>query len=397
MKKRRHRQSDHLLFFLIAVVLSLPGCQAQPATSIQGNIRLAPGWKPTIYLIQPRHFQEVAADYLGQVIDSATIATDGSFTFDPSSLPAGKAILQVCVQPNESRYANHLIDDPLAEANYMPIVYIPGEKVGITATSDRFQSTFAIGCASRENGSLLRLRDLRREAYETYLRRASVLEEDSMLIEKEHAYATYLAALMVFADSTSTPEAAVVAIRWVSPTNDFERIPEFLVRQCARWRQPAREVPFLEEICALAKPEKLAVQVGDMIPNFPLPMSGGDTVMLYSLLGSRMTILDIWASWCAPCRKENKTVLLPAWHAYHAQGLQIIGYSIDAQATAWKGAIQKDGTPWPHASHLTGDSTPFMDALRISTIPANYILDPHGYVLAKNVHGEELIRMIRNK
>jgi len=134
--------------------------------------------------------------------------------------------------------------------------------------------------------------------------------------------------------------------------------------------------------------------IGDAMPDYPLPLVSEDTVMLRNMLGSRLTIVDIWASWCAPCRKENRMIMAPLWSAYQEKGLQIIGYSIDGNGAAWKNAIKKDGASWTNASHLTGDATPFLERLRITTIPANYILDAHGNILAKNVFGLELTRLV---
>jgi peroxiredoxin len=142
--------------------------------------------------------------------------------------------------------------------------------------------------------------------------------------------------------------------------------------------------------------EKLPVLTGDQIPDFPLPMLAGDTINLHALLGARLTIVDIWASWCAPCRRENREVLSPLWAQQKAHGLQIIGYSIDSSPASWKAAITKDAATWPHASHLSGDATPFMEVLRITTIPANFILDAQGKVLAKNLHGEALRVFVEN-
>ena len=195
---------------------------------------------------------------------------------------------------------------------------------------------------------------------------------------------------MDFADTTAVPEAAFVAIRWVSPTNDFERIPEFITRQCGRWKNTEDVSSLASELCALADEAQLPIMTGDTIPDFAMPMANGDTVQLHSILGNKLTILDLWASWCAPCRKENRNVLMPLFEKYQQHGLQIIGYSLDAEDKAWKAAIQKDQAIWSHASHLAGDTGPFMETLRITTIPANYILDKHGLVLAKNLHGAEL-------
>lgn len=90
-------------------------------------------------------------------------------------------------------------------------------------------------------------------------------------------------------------------------------------------------------------------------------------------------------------------VLTPLWSAYKEKGLQIIGYSIDNNASSWKSAVLKDGATWSHASHLTGDATPFLEALRISTIPANFILDAEGKIIAKNLNGESLIGFVKDR
>lgn len=175
---------------------------------------------------------------------------------------------------------------------------------------------------------------------------------------------------------------------------DYERLPEFVYRQCEKWSASDKENAFVPQLCQMADPAKLPLMIGHVAPDYPMPMENGDTLPLHSLLGKRLTILDIWASWCAPCRKENRAILKPLWESYSEAGLNIIGYSIDASAGAWKAAIKKDEATWAHASHLSGDSTPFMEKLNISTIPANFLLDAEGKVIAKNLHGEALAAFV---
>lgn len=130
--------------------------------------------------------------------------------------------------------------------------------------------------------------------------------------------------------------------------------------------------------------------VGETMPDFSLPLSDGDTLRLHAMLGKRLTLLDLWASWCAPCRRENRAVLVPLWEKYRDSGFSIVGYALDSSPEAWKTAIHKDAAVWPQTSHLGGDTSPFLDALHVTTIPANFLLDPNGKVLAKNLHGEAL-------
>ncbi|MBK9337094.1 MAG: TlpA family protein disulfide reductase [Lewinellaceae bacterium] len=384
----------HFRLHLPALLIALPvfsGCTAQSIPAITGHITLQPEWKPVLYLVQPRGFSEIAANFTGLVVDSAGIAPDGRFTFSNVRIPEGKTLFQICIQKQAGRFPNQLLDEDIASANYMPVVLQPGETLEIVAEAARFQATFSIKNPSAENAGLLRLRDLRQEAFAQNLTHPDGdIHEESLLLEHEDALLRFRRPLMAFADTCPNLLPALVAVRWVSPAGDYERVPEFVVGQCRKWSKETASSPWVRQLCATGNRENLPVLTGDVVPDYPLPMVGGDTIRLHALLGSRLTILDIWASWCAPCRRENREILAPLWVKYNAQGLQIIGYSIDGSAGPWKAAIAKDGAVWPHAGHLSGDSTPFLETLRITTIPANFILDARGNVVAKNLHGAAL-------
>ena len=190
---------------------------------------------------------------------------------------------------------------------------------------------------------------------------------------------------------------ALVALRWVSPENDYERVPEFLVRQCNKWKKKQPDHPWVKQLCKESDPSNLPVLVGDVFPNLKLPMLTKDTLSLKDQLGNKLTIIDLWASWCAPCRKENREVLVPIWDEYHDQGLQIIAYGLESNESAWRAAAERDGANrWLQASDLQGDDAPFLKKIRVQTIPANFILDDKGVVMAKNVHGKDLMDLVKS-
>lgn len=384
-------------FFSIPVLLVLllqttTQCSTQTDPAISGKIKLTEAWKPMLYLVQPRSFAETASSFSGVVLDSAQIAADGSFAFNWIPRSPSPTLVQLCIQKAGARFPNQLLDDNPLLANYMPLVLSAHQAVKISAEAQQFQASFLIDNPSVENQALMQLRDLRHRAFqqEQQVLNAENHADEHALLEYEAALLRFRGPLMHFADSSAHFWPAIVAARWVSPTFDYERVPEFMFRQCDKWGKLAAENPWTAQLCAVGNREKLPVLIGDKIPDFPLPMANGDTLNLHKLLGARVTILDIWASWCAPCRRENRDVLAPVWAKYKNQGLQIIGYSIDSSPGAWKAAITKDGALWPHASHLSGDETPFLSALRINTIPANFILDAEGKVIAKNLHGESM-------
>ena len=132
----------------------------------------------------------------------------------------------------------------------------------------------------------------------------------------------------------------------------------------------------------------LAVVVGKPAPKFSAKSPEGKLISLDESLG-KVTIVDFWASWCAPCRKENPNVVA-LYNEYHSKGLNIIGVSLDQDATKWKDAIAKDKLSWTHVSNLKYWDEPIGKQYGISSIPATFILDAKGNIVAKDLRGDAL-------
>lgn len=131
-----------------------------------------------------------------------------------------------------------------------------------------------------------------------------------------------------------------------------------------------------------------AIVIGKPAPNFSGPSPDGKTVSLKESLG-KVTIIDFWASWCGPCRAENPNVVA-LYNEFHSQGLNIIGVSLDKDATKWKDAIAKDKLTWSHVSNLKFWEDPIAKQYNVQSIPATFILDEKGNIVAKDLRGEEL-------
>ncbi len=112
---------------------------------------------------------------------------------------------------------------------------------------------------------------------------------------------------------------------------------------------------------------------------------------MYSLssLRGKIVMIDFWASWCGPCRRENPNVVAN-YKKYHDKGFDILGVSLDREATSWKNAITQDGLPWHHISDLKGWQSAHAQLYSISSIPATILLDREGKIIAKNLRGPEL-------
>lgn len=106
--------------------------------------------------------------------------------------------------------------------------------------------------------------------------------------------------------------------------------------------------------------------------------------------GAKLTLIDFWASWCAPCRTIN-TALYPLYFQYKDQGLQIYSFSIDANKEKWIQAIEEDNIPWENFSDLKAMSSPVRKDFSIVVLPTNVLVDESGTIVAVNVFSNEKI------
>ena len=134
--------------------------------------------------------------------------------------------------------------------------------------------------------------------------------------------------------------------------------------------------------------------IGDKVANFSAPMPNGEVLSLNDALGKKITILDFWASWCRPCRIENPNVV-KVYNKYKDQGLEIIGISLDKSESKWKAAIEKDGLTWKHMSNLKSWQEPIARSFGVRSIPATFILDENGVIIAKDLRGAALENKIK--
>ena len=146
----------------------------------------------------------------------------------------------------------------------------------------------------------------------------------------------------------------------------------------------------------IAANEKTAI--GSIAPNFSGPNPEGKTIALNDIKG-KVTIIDFWAAWCGPCRKENPNVV-KVYEKYHEKGLEIIGISLDGTPQqknakqAWLDAIAKDNLTWHHVSNLNYFNGPIAKEFNINSIPATFIIDAEGKIIAKNLRGPALEQKI---
>ena len=132
------------------------------------------------------------------------------------------------------------------------------------------------------------------------------------------------------------------------------------------------------------------IWVGKPAPEISLPDTEGRTVKLSSFRG-KYVLVDFWASWCGPCRRENPNVV-QAFNQFKNKNFTILGVSLDrpGQKDAWINAIKEDNLTWTHISDLKFWQSEVVPVYQVGSIPFNVLVDPDGKVVAENLRGNAL-------
>lgn len=131
-----------------------------------------------------------------------------------------------------------------------------------------------------------------------------------------------------------------------------------------------------------------ALSIGQEAPEISLPNPEGNIVSLSDLRG-KYVLIDFWAAWCKPCREENPNVVR-LYNEYKDKGFEVFGVSLDRTKEAWEKAIAEDELTWTHVSDLKYFNSEAAAKYQINAIPATYLIDPDGKIVAKDLRGMSL-------
>lgn len=349
------------VFWFISLLLIIAAC-SRPANEyrLSGKIENAsPGW---VVLSKVVDNDLVAIDSVqtedGSVSFKGTIGLPEAYFIE---LKADKKYFRVFVEPGDITISGN-IDEPKFSGSASQEIY-KSYGDGLAKIEDQRNALYEEFKAAQDNRDEERLKEIREEAMQ--------------IDENIQAFTT---------DFIKSNHDNTVGV-FILVNNMFQFELDELKDLRSNFTPEVAESKYVKIMDEQIQ-KMQSVAIGQPAPQFTQNDTIGNPVSLEQFKGKYL-LVDFWAAWCSPCRQENPNVVA-AYEKFHEKGFDILGVSLDKDKGRWLDAISADNLTWTQVSDLKGWQNEASNLYAVSSIPANFLLDPDGVIIAKDLREEAL-------
>jgi peroxiredoxin len=372
------------LSIIAAGILVLTGCSQKADFSING--KLAGANKDSLFI------EEMTEK---SMVKRSTLITETDGTFSYTDTASNPRLLFVRTAQNE----------------YIMLMALAGEKISVSAEKGKINETITLSGSPQSelilelNKELIRASDILDSIGQVYQSRMGLgndLDADNWIgAELEKVRIQQQRFVRNFIDKHYAEPSSLLALSHqvnqqsvLNPADDFdlfEKVDAALFKKYPESpivKNLHKYVEAMRQQIQSSKAQEKTTGAGTLAPEISLPDPDGNILTLSSFRG-KIVLLDFWAAWCGPCRRENPN-LVAAYKKYHDKGFEIFQVSLDKTKPEWVAAIKQDGLDWIHVSDLKFWSSPVAREYGIESIPASFLLDREGKIIKRNLRGAAL-------
>ena len=356
------------LLSLAVIAVSLSACDTTPKYNINGTI--TGGEANNVYLLQRQ----------GRTIDTLAKAPVAEGKFKLTGSVAGLTPAFIVV---EGQRGGDLIF--VENADFTANLNLENP------TASKIEGTATQGIANQYTAISNEMGKMAKELNQSY-RTAYQEKDEAKMKELQEQYENLMKDYEAKEDAINKANADSYVAAYILAGKLYEYDYEKLVEKFntlgenAKATEPGKTIA--DRIQKLS-----AVAVGQVAPDFTLNTPDGKPLSMHSIKG-KVKVIDFWASWCPPCRRENPNVV-KAFNEYKDKNFTIVGISLDKDKSKWMKAIADDNLAWTHLSDLKYWDSEIPALYGVRGIPANVLLDPDGVIVAKNITGEDLHKKLK--
>ena len=354
-------------FFVITVIMS--ACSSKPKYVVKGNIK---GSDSITFYLQKRDAGKLIS------IDSA-VSKKGSFTMKGGAVDYPQ-VIQLVAGNSKKRTSFYLENSEITITGSLDSLF--NAKIAGSKTQDQYKSFLDSNKPLSDSYSQT-FTEYQTASQAGNAEKVAALEKqvDSIQTEMINLQKNFV---------RNNPSSYVSPSILASLSYDMEASEiESMINGLDTLVASVPQIRLLKERVAVMK----TVAVGKKAPDFTLNGVDDKPVALSSKIGSKLLLIDFWASWCGPCRQENPNVV-KVYNEFHKKGFDMFGVSLDQKKEAWIKAIADDKLTWTHVSDLQYWNNAAAKLYAVNSIPANFLLDEKGTIIGKNLRGEALYNKV---